>query len=330
MEFTITFDMRAPAFGAPASELYAAALDQCAWADALGFDTVGIGEHHATDDGYLPSPIVFASAAAARTSRIRLRPSVLLAPLYDPIKLAEDLAVLQILSDGRLVVGIGAGYRPVEFEMFGKRREDRRKLYEEAILVLRRAWTGEWFEYQGRRVRVTPVPSPPPKILLGGAHPAVARRAARIADGYFPPQGENWDVYRDECSRLGKPDPGPCIKLGPIYVHVTRDPDAAWERIAPHVAHVVASYSEWTVEAYGRPSGPFAADTDPDHLRASGAYQVVTPDGAIELAHRLAPNSVFHMTPLLGGIDPKFAWEGLHLFEQEVWPHVKSLASGGA
>ena len=118
MEFTISFDMRAPDFGAPAKDLYAAALDQCSWADELGFDFVGIGEHHATDDGYLPSPIVFASAVAARTRRILLRPSVLLAPFYDPLKLAEDLAVLQILSHDRLVVGIGAGYRPAEFEMF--------------------------------------------------------------------------------------------------------------------------------------------------------------------------------------------------------------------
>ena len=91
MEFTISFDMRAPDFGAPAKDLYAAALDQCAWADELGFDFVGIGEHHATDDGYLPSPIVFASAVAARTRHILLRPSVLLAPFYDPLKLAEDL-----------------------------------------------------------------------------------------------------------------------------------------------------------------------------------------------------------------------------------------------
>ena len=97
MEFTIAFDMRAPSFGAPARKLYDAALDMCAWADELGFDTVGIGEHHASDDGYLPSPLVFAAAAAARTRRIALRPSVLLAPLYDPIKLAEDTAVLQIL-----------------------------------------------------------------------------------------------------------------------------------------------------------------------------------------------------------------------------------------
>ena len=162
MEFTLSFDLRAPDFGAPARELYAAALDQCAWADDLGFDTIGIAEHHATDDGYLPSPLVFAAAAAARTRRITLRPSVLLAPLYEPVKLAEDAAVVQLLSAGRLVLAIGAGYRPAEFAMFGVRREHRRRLYEEAIEVLRRAWTGEPFEYRGRPVRVTPVPDPPP------------------------------------------------------------------------------------------------------------------------------------------------------------------------
>lgn len=325
MEFTISYDLRAPDFGAPARELYAAALDQCAWADELGFDTVGLGEHHASDDGYLPSPLVFGAAVAARTRRIRVRPSVLLAPLYEPLKLAEDLAVLQILSGGRLIVGIGAGYRPVEFEMFGQRREERRERYEECIAVLRRAWTGESFEYRGRRVRVTPAPEPPPPILLGGAHPAVARRAARIADGFFPPQGESWDVYADECRKLGKPDPGPCMKLGPIYWHVTREPDADWERIAPHVSHVVKSYGEWTVEAYGRASGPFAKGVDPEALRASGAYQVVTPEQAIALAEKLAPHAVFHLSPLLGGLDPEFAWRGLRAFEEEVWPYVKQL-----
>ncbi|MBW2274506.1 MAG: LLM class flavin-dependent oxidoreductase [Deltaproteobacteria bacterium] len=325
MEFTIAFDMRAPAFGAPVEDLYAAALDQCAWADSLGFDFVGIGEHHATDDGYLPSPLIFAAAAAGRTDRIRLRPSVLLAPLYDPVKLAEDLAVLQIASRGRLVVGIGAGYRPCEFAMFGKRREERRRLYEEAIEVLRQAWTGEWFEYRGRRVRVTPVPDPPPPIWLGGAHPAVARRAAHIADRFFPPQGENWDIYREECRIAGKPDPGPCPKPGPIYVHVTRDPEAAWERVTPHIEHVVRSYAEWTVEAYGRAAGPFAEGVDLAAVRASGAYQIVTPEQAVALARGLGRDAVFHLTPLLGGVDPDFAWEGLRLFEGEVWPELQDL-----
>ncbi|MBW2726453.1 MAG: LLM class flavin-dependent oxidoreductase, partial [Deltaproteobacteria bacterium] len=167
MEFVISYDMRAPSFGAPAKELYAAALDQCAWADDLGFDVVGLGEHHGSDDGYLPSPIPMAGAIAGRTRRITIRPNVLLAPLYEPLKLAEDLAVLQYLSQGRLEVVIGAGYRPSEFQMFGKRREDRKELYMRAFEVLRKAWSGETFEYEGRKVNVTPVPDPAPKLLLG-------------------------------------------------------------------------------------------------------------------------------------------------------------------
>ena len=326
MEFVVSFDMRAPGFGAPARELYAAALDQCTWADELGFDVIGLGEHHASEDGYLPSPIPMAAAIAARTRRITIRPNVLLAPFYEPVKLAEDLAVLQYICAGRLEVVIGAGYRPTEFEMFGKRREDRKELYLTAFEVLRRAWTGESFEFEGRSVTVTPVPDPPPKLLLGGTHRAVARRAARIADGYYPPAGENWDVYRKACIELGKPDPGEKFKaLGPIYTHVTRDPDGDWEKIAPHAAHVVNSYAEWTVEAYGRAAGPFAGGVDPGDLRASGSYQVLAPEEAVELIRGLGRERTFILTPLLGGLDPALAWRGLRLFEREVWPHVRDL-----
>ncbi len=326
MEFVISYDMRAPSIGAPAREIYAAALDQCAWADELGFDVVGLGEHHASPDGYLPSPIPMAGAIAARTRRILIRPNVLLAPLYEPVKLAEDLAVLQLISDGRLEVVIGAGYRPYEFGMFGTRREDRKARYMRAFEVLRKAWTGEEFELEGRTVTVTPVPDPPPRLLLGGGHPAVARRAAHIADGFYPPEGQNWEIYRDECLKLGKPDPGDHFKaLGPIYTHVCEDPDAAWERIAPHAVHVVKSYAEWTVEAYGQAAGPFARGVDPDDLRASGAYVVGRPDEVIAQIQALGPKRTFILTPLLGGIDPAFAWDGLRLFEREVWPAVKEL-----
>ena len=325
MEFVISYDMRAPSFGAPTRDLYAAALDQCAWADDLGFDCVGFGEHHGAEDGYLPSPIAMGGAIAGRTQRILIRPNVLLAPLYDPIKLAEDLAVLQYLADGRLEVVIGAGYRPSEFEMFGQRREDRQALYVRAFEVLRKAWSGEPFEYEGRPVRVTPVPDPAPRLLLGGTLRAVARRAAHIADGFYPPAGENWDVYRSECIELGKSDPGPCKPLGPIYTHVTRTPDADWERIAPHAAHCVRSYGEWTIEAYGEATGPFAGGVDEADLRRSGAYQVLTPEEAVEMITGLGRDRTFILTPLLGGIDPGFSWEGLHLFEREVWPHVRDL-----
>jgi alkanesulfonate monooxygenase SsuD/methylene tetrahydromethanopterin reductase-like flavin-dependent oxidoreductase (luciferase family) len=327
MEFVISFDMRAPPFGAPARELYAAALDMCAWADELGLDCVGLGEHHGSPDGYLPSPIPFAGAIAGRTRRIKIRPNVLLAPLYDPVKLAEDLAVLQLLSGERLQVVIGAGYRPSEFAMFGKRRENRKQLYVEAFDVLRRAWSGESFEYDGRAVTVTPLPDPPPPLLLGGAHPAVARRAARIADGFYPPGGgESWEVYRAACLNLGRPDPGPSsLPLGPVFTHVSRDPDADWSRIAPHAVHCVESYSEWTVEAYGRAAGPFAEGVDSARLRESGAYQVLTPEDAVSMIRGLGPDRTFMLTPLLGGLDPELAWESLRLFESEVWPQVRDL-----
>jgi alkanesulfonate monooxygenase SsuD/methylene tetrahydromethanopterin reductase-like flavin-dependent oxidoreductase (luciferase family) len=326
MEFVVSFDMRAPAFGAPAKELYAAALDICAWADEIGFDVIGLGEHHASEDGYLPSPIPLAGAIAGRTTRIKIRPNVLLAPFYDPVKLAEDLSVLQYIAQGRLEVVIGAGYRPYEFQMFGKRREDRKELYVNAFEFLRKAWSGETFDYEGRSITITPVPDPAPRLLLGGTHPAVARRAARIADGFYPPAGENWDIYRKTCLELGKPDPGETFKaLGPIYTHVSEDPDGDWDRIAPHATHVVRSYAEWTIEAYGRAAGPFAKGVDTGDLRASGAYQVLSPEQTVEMIRGLGPDRTFILTPLLGGLDPEFAWDGLRRFEREVWPHVRDL-----
>jgi alkanesulfonate monooxygenase SsuD/methylene tetrahydromethanopterin reductase-like flavin-dependent oxidoreductase (luciferase family) len=326
MEFVICFDMRAPHFGTKPQELYSAALDMAAWADDIGFDVVGLGEHHASEDGYLPSPIPMASAIGARTKNIKIRPNILQAPIYDPVKLAEDLSVAQYLCSGRLEVVIGAGYRPYEFQMFGKRREDRKELYINAFKFLRQAWSGDTFEYQGRSITITPQPDPAPKLLLGGTHPAVAKRAAHIADGYYPPAGENWDIYRQECLQLGKTDPGEHFKaLGPIYTHVTDTPDEDWLTIAPHVAHTVKSYAEWTIEAYGEAAGPFARGIDMDDIRASGAYQVLGAQNAVDMIQSLGKNRTFIITPLLGGLDPKLAWRGLKLFEKDVWPHVQNL-----
>lgn len=328
MEFVVVFDMRAPEFGSPIQELYAAALDISGWADTIGFNAIALGEHHAATDGYLPSPLPMSAAIAARTSQATIRLNVLLAPLYEPVKLAEDLSVIQVLSGNRLQVVIGAGYRPYEFQMFGTSRKDRKQRYLDVYDVLRSAWSNTEFEYLGRMVKVTPQPSVKPPLLLGGSHPAVARRAARIADGYYPPGGENWHVYRDERLKLGKSDPGNHFHvLGPIYTHVTHDVERAWRTILPHARHCMESYADWTIEAYGRPAGPFADGINPDNLRASGAYQVLTPDQAVAMINAMDDVSTFVLTPLLGGLDPEFAWEGLRLFEREVWPHVSHRAA---
>jgi alkanesulfonate monooxygenase SsuD/methylene tetrahydromethanopterin reductase-like flavin-dependent oxidoreductase (luciferase family) len=300
MELVISYDMRAPAFGAPARELYAAALDQVAWADALGFDSVGLGEHHGSPDGYNPSPLILASALGARTKRILLRTAVVLAPLYDPIKLAEDAAVTQLATHALLLLGIGGGYRPSEFESFGKQLADRWRAVGETIEVLRLAWTGEPFTWQGRRCQVTPRPDPLPPILLGGDTAAAARRAARIADGWFPPlEPKLWPPYRDECLKLGKPDPGEYPKQGPIFLWICKDTEKSWEQLVPHVLHQLRSYSEWTIEAYGKPSGPYAKQVTAETIRKSPAYQVLTPEGALALAESLGTNSVLYLNPLL-------------------------------
>jgi hypothetical protein len=323
MELVISYDMRAPDFGAPARDLYAAALDQVEWADGLGFGTVGLGEHHCSPDGYNPSPLILAAAMGSRTRQIKLRTSVLLAPLYDPVKLAEDAAVAQLASGGRLLLGIGGGYRPAEFEMFGRSLDERWKAIGETIAFLRQAFTGEPFEWQGRRCHVTPKPDPPPPILLGGGSAAAARRAARIADDWFPPLDPRlWTPYREECLALGKPDPGEYPAQGPIFLWVSREPEREWDRLAPHILHQLRSYSEWTVEAYGRPAGPYAKDMTEATIRESPAYQVLSPEQTLALAAELGSHSVFYLNPLLAGIDPKRSWEMLDLYEKEVHPHL--------
>ncbi len=329
MELVLTYDMRAPAFGAPAPELYAAALDQAAWGDEVGFDSIGLGEHHASPDGYDPSPLILAAAMGGRTKRILFRTSVLLVPLYDKVKLAEDVAVAQLATGGRILLGVGGGYRPAEFEMFDKDLGDRWRVIGETIAFLREAWKGEPFEWEGRRCHVTPAPVPPPPILLGGGSKAAAKRAARIADGWFPPLDPRlWTPYREECVALGKEDPGSYPANGPIFLWVSADPDRDWDRVMPHVLHQLRSYSEWTVEAFGRPAGPYAQDITAESVRQSPAYQVVTPDQALELASQLGDHSVFYLNPLLAGIHPKASWEMLSLFEREVLPDLRKVARG--
>jgi len=324
MQLVMVHDLTTTPFGAPQEAIYEATLEMSAWADAVGFDLIALGEHHATSEGYDPSPIVAAAAIAARTRRIAIRTSVLLAPLYEPVKLAEDLAVASIFSRGRLLVGIGAGYRQVEYEMFGQDIGQRWERMGEIVAFLKRAWTGEPFEFEGRRVHVTPKPEPPPPILLGGAFARSARRAAHIADGWLPRSAALWEPYRKECIALGRPDPGPPREEGPVFLHVSKDPEAAWQRVSPHVAHMLSFYGSLQDDAPNQSDGPYSKASADRGVPASGAYRVLTPEQVIELANSLGPEGILYATPLLCGLDPAMAWESLGLLEREVLPYLPS------
>lgn len=318
------FDLRAPAFGAPAPELYAACLEMGAWADAHGFDLLRVSEHHAAEDGYVPSSLLVAAGLAARTTRARLRLSALLLPLHDPVRIAEDLAVLDNLSGGRAEVIVGMGYRTAELAMFGVERRDRVRRVVEGIEVLRRAWTGEPFTHDGRPVRVTPRPvqDPGPPIFLGGSTPKAAHRAARVADGFVATDPALYEDYRVACAERGiTPGPDPA-RTGPSFVHVTHDPERAWATIAPFALHETGSYASWLQES-GTP-GPFVA-ADEASIRTNPAYRVVTPEECVALV-RDEGIDLLVLHPLMGGLPPEHGWASLELFAAEVLPHLAAAA----
>lgn len=329
MRYSLRYDMRNPDFGAPANELYRTAVDHVAWADDLGFDTVYLAEHHGADDGYCPSPIVLASAMMAVSTSIRVHLSALLAVLHDPIRLAEDLAILDVLSNGRLDVTLGLGYRPHEYRMFGVEQRRRVTLLEETVRILDAAWTGEPFEYRGENVvvRPRPVQRPRPPLYIGGSAEASALRAARYGDGYLPAMPGLWEIYAEECARLGR-DPGPPPpSKAPLFLHIAHDPDQAWQIVAPHVLYTARSNAAWATER-GAGGTPYEDALDLDGLKAHPRFEVLDPDGCVTYLLALPDDAEVVMQPLMGGLPTHIGWDSLRLFEAEVLPALIARGRG--
>ncbi|MGZ4677408.1 MAG: LLM class flavin-dependent oxidoreductase [Acidimicrobiia bacterium] len=320
--FMLRFDMRAPVDGpAPIGDLYAAALEMSSWAEAHGAVSVVVSEHHASPDGYLPSPIVLASAIAARTTTLPVLVAALLVPLHDPVRLAEDLAVLDVISRGRVAYVVGLGYRPEEYAMFGQSLATRGRRMEECLTVLQRAWAGEVFEHDGRVVHVTPPPATPggPPLLYGGGSAAAARRAARFGLGFF---AQTWaegleEVYAEACRQEGR-EPGVCVIPAPgtpTSVFVAEDVDRAWARLGPYLLHDARMYATWLGDSAAASK---STRLTVDALRAErGAYRILTPEEAVATVRR---EGFLALHPLCGGCPPELAWETLHLVADRVLP----------
>jgi len=321
--FGIRFDLRDPGLaGGSRAERYGAALDMAEWADRHGFAIVTLSEHHGSPDGYLPSPLTFAAAVAARTERIALYVAAVIAPLHDPLRLAEDAAVVDLLSDGRLHLVLANGYVPEELAMFGVAPGERAARTEEAVRVLQQAFTGEPFEHRGRTVRVTPPPSRPgrPALLLGGSSEAAARRAARLGLGYQPSTEASWPAYRQACLAAGRADPGPYLGGDRTVTILAEDPDAAWDELGPHLLHDATAYGSWA--ARGRVDSGYEAVSDLEEVRASGQYRILTPGALLDELATAGPLGFALFHPLVGGLAPERGWESLRLLEREVLPRL--------
>jgi alkanesulfonate monooxygenase SsuD/methylene tetrahydromethanopterin reductase-like flavin-dependent oxidoreductase (luciferase family) len=173
-------------------------------AEEAGFDSFWVTEHHGLPDGYLPSPLTLLAALAPATRRIELGTGVLLAPLHHPLRIAEDAAVVDQLSGGRLILGLGIGYAAHEYRSFGVDPATRGSRLAALVGALRGAWTGEPFscaELDLDDVRVTPAPAHAIPIWLGGYAASAVRRAGRIADGHLVGRGQP-HIIRDASGHL--------------------------------------------------------------------------------------------------------------------------------
>ncbi|MDX2934249.1 LLM class flavin-dependent oxidoreductase [Streptomyces ipomoeae] len=298
---------------------YRAAVEMAAYADEQGFSTVQTEEHHGVANNWLPSPFVFAGAVFGATRRIAVTVSAMIGPLHDPLRLAEDIAVLDLLSGGRLVTVAGIGYRPEEYAQFDVDWKGRGRLQDELLETLLEAWTGEPFIYRGRTVRVTPRPGtePHPLLLVGGSSKAAARRAARLGLPFFPsahlPELEAY--YKERLVEYGTEGWTMMPAAETPLLHIAEDPDRAWAEYGGHFLHEARTYASW--QSAGIRSAVRSAAATVDELRAEGVYRIVTPDECVALG---LDNYVLH--PLAGGMPVEEGWRGLRLFAEQVLPRL--------
>lgn len=323
--FNLSFDMRAPDFGTPAERLYAEALEMVQYCDARGMDYVTVMEHHGTKDNYLPTPFVMGAAIAARSKKIRIALGAVILPLHDPVEVAEQIAVLDLISNGRVDVIFGAGYVKSEFDMFRVSLHNRGKALDTGVPVIQRALSGERFNADGREIFIRPlaVQKPHPPFFMGGGVAATARRAARFGAGLWPLSPDIIPLYREECAKLGRAPGRIIFNIG--WIHVTNDPERTWAQVAPHVLHVASAYAELTEGASS--SSPFAGMTDLEAVKAAGIYRVVTPEECIKLSEDADKiGADFGLAPVIAGLDPKIGWESLELFHSKVLPRIRRAA----
>jgi alkanesulfonate monooxygenase SsuD/methylene tetrahydromethanopterin reductase-like flavin-dependent oxidoreductase (luciferase family) len=297
------------------ADRYRAALDMAAYADTHGFAIVNVEEHHDVDIGWLSNPLTMAAAIAARTGRVQIRGSAVLVTLYDPLRLAEELAVLDLISRGRFVLVAGQGYRPSEYAMMDRDFAARGQTMDFVIETMLTAWKGEPFDYRGTTVRISPLPytNPHPPLHIGGMSKIGARRAARFGLPFFPaqPNAEIEAVYLEELARHGK--------AGHIVVQremqlwfIDEDPDEAWATLGPYFLKESQQYSSWRRTGVTR---VFANTSDSiDALRVTGVYEILTPDQALARMRAATEDYMPIVQPLTGGLPLDRAWRCLDLF----------------
>jgi len=298
------------------SARYQAAVDMAVFAEENAFSVVSVEEHHVADNGWLPSPLTLAAAIIGRTDTIAVNCTALLVTLYDPVRLAEDLAVLDLLSGGRFSFVAGIGYREAEYAAMDKDWAGRGAAMDHLLETLLTAWRGEPFEYNGHTIRVTPTPvsQPHPPFAIGGMSRAAARRAARFGLPFFPPMEmeELGAFYLEECERNGKQGFVAYPSEENAMLFVEDDPERGWNELAPYFLRESQEYASWRREGVPRPGEQHVETID--ELKSAGRYEIVTPAELRDRLQKKGPDYTPCLHPLCGGIPLERAWAGLERY----------------
>jgi len=319
---SVRFDMRVPGKSpAEIADHYQGAIDMARWMDEQGGFSIGISEHHCSEDGYIPAPLILASSMATVTQQVNIMVAATLLPLYDPARLAEEMIVLDYIGRGRVSYVLALGYRPEEYELFGLDYASRGAIADEKLGqlldLLDRANSGEGMP------RITPKPLSPgrPTIFWGGGSKPAARRAGRNGLGFVAQNAAPGleEAYQKACRDAGF-EPGLCMippPGRPGVVFVADDVDKGWEEVGPHLLADATSYAEWNRKA-GMDSSVLSQTKSVQAMREEqGSYRIVDVEGAIELARQWGG---LPLHPLCGGCPPAVAWPYLRRVAEEVMP----------
>jgi alkanesulfonate monooxygenase SsuD/methylene tetrahydromethanopterin reductase-like flavin-dependent oxidoreductase (luciferase family) len=336
----LMFGFRNPAkWRRPFPEVYTNELRAIREAEALGYDTIWLTEHHFSDDGYSPSVLPIAGAIAAQTERVRIGTFLVLLPLNNAIRLAEDVATLDVMSNGRIDLGVGQGYAVHEYAAYGISRKERYSRFIEGLDVLRGLWTQPSFSYRGKHYQIDdarlmprPVQSPHPPLWIGARGAKGIARAGRLGAhllGLGSPEMQS--LYDAALVEHGH-DPKTKNAVQLHWVHVARTTDEAWANAGPHFHHVLETYGRWAGEAGDFEGDALIAKVPPAaELRTTSKPLLFpptfgTPDEVAAALNRSMANvrtTHLCLAMYLPGMDPKLAHASMELFAREVAPRLR-------
>ncbi|MGE3692966.1 MAG: LLM class flavin-dependent oxidoreductase [Novosphingobium sp.] len=289
LTFGFIYDFRnPPQWHKPWAERYAEILDVIAWTEQAGFDGAWIAEHHMASDGYMPSPLVALAAIAARTKRMKIGSGIALAPLYNPVRFATDCAVLDILANGRIEMGLAIGYRKRETAAFGVDFTKRGKMFDEWLEIVTRLWAGEVLDWNSDFYRFSgaQIMPPPPRgkvpLFIGGFAGKAVDRVMKYGEGYLGTD-EVCLACVEKMREMGRDPAGVKVRITGVTTVVAEDPEVAMEELAPYFHHVNNSYGEWFQEDQVHDDSHAMKPMSLEDFKASGTLQILTPDAAITM-----------------------------------------------